>query len=156
LSSSSRLFFFGVALSLFLGMLLVFAGHGETSCRLRCLNQKFALIHKSHLNQRLEVVERRLEAQDQYISWLEERAQRVEERLASFQRCFAQLPLTRYGEEFGPSGYVFELQGEEGPLVFPTTALDVSYLKDPVGAWFWVNGCNAARITDKSSLLPTP
>ena len=149
-----RLPVFTIALTLFLGMLLAFAGLGEAGCRSRCLNEKFALIRKSHLNQRLEVVERRLEAQDRYIAWLEERAQKVEDRLASFQRCFTQLPITRYGEDLGPSGYIFNLEGPEGLMTFPTTALDVSYAKDPVGAWLWVNPCDPTRITPQSSLLP--
>jgi len=151
-----RVVFFCVSLCLFLGMLLLFAGPGETSCRLRCLNQKFALLRASHLNERLEAVERRLSARDALIAQLEARTRREEEALANFRSCFGEVPITRYGEDFGPSGYVFNLQRAEGPETFFTTALDASYPKDPVGVWLWVNSCNAERITPKSSLLPTP
>lgn len=154
MNGSCRLFFFGLALGLFLGMLLIFAGRGETSCRLRCLNQKVASLRASHLNERLEAVEQRLNARDRLVAQLQERALRDEEALASFRSCFGELPITRYGEDFGPSGYVFNLQGAEGPETLFTTALDASYPRDPVGAWIWVNSCNSDRITPKSSLLP--
>jgi len=104
-------------------------------------------------------LESRLDAQDQYIVWLEERAQRQEARtadlaskLTAFQQCFGEVPLSRYGEELGPSGYLFRLEGPES-LTLATTALDVTYPDDPVGVWSFVNICNSDRVKPKSSLV---
>lgn len=159
----------GLALAAMLGALLLFAGHGESEpwhhnvqC-FRCLERQIRGLRHQQLPVRMRRLEDRLEQQDQFIVWLEERAVRQEARtadlaskLSDFQKCFEQLPLTRYGEETGPSGYVFQLEGPEGPDTFPTTALDLSYPHDPVGAWAWVNPCNPDRVTPKSALLPTP
>lgn len=125
-------------------------------CRLPCLNQKLADIRELHLGERLQAVEHRLTAQDQYISWLEERATRAEAKLAKLsplQDCFGEVPVTRYGQELGPSGYLFQLERSGVPQTLATTALDVSYPNDPIGAWMLVNACNKEGLTPQSSLL---
>lgn len=142
-----------VALAALLAILLVSAGHGEARCGFICLNRQIKGLRHQFLPTRMRRIESRLDAQDQYIVWLEERAQRAEDRLAkfaAFEKCFGEVPLTRYGEELGPSGYLFKLEGLEGPLTLATTALDVAYPGDPVGTWAFVNTCNSDRLMPQS------
>jgi hypothetical protein len=97
----------------------------------------------------MAAAERRLQAQDTYIAWLEKRATKAEDRLAKVQaemKCFGEIPLTRYGEALGPSGYLFKLERPEGPQTLATTALDMTYPNDPVGAWVLANACNKERL----------
>jgi hypothetical protein len=104
------------------------------------------------LEERLSVSEKKIEAQESRISALEGRAATTEAKALSAFKCFAEIPLTRYGEETGPSGYLFNLNGPAGPQTLATTALDLSYPDDAVGAWIFVDACNKERLTSQSSL----
>jgi len=134
---------------------LVGEATGYPHCRLACLNHKITNIRALHLNERLEVAERRIETQDQYIAWLETRTERMETKAAGFSaalKCLGEIPLSRYGEETGPSGYLFSLEGKEGSHTLATTALDITYPNDPVGAWGIVNICDQAGVMPSASL----
>jgi hypothetical protein len=123
----------------------------SASCGFGCLHRQIEAIRRqtlpqrvSRLEERLTADEKLLTAQDQYIGWLEGWATKLEAqalKFLEFQQCFAEIPLTRYGEPTGPSGYLFHLDGPE-PRSIPTTALDLTYPNDPVGAWVLVDACN--------------
>lgn len=144
-------------------LLALFPASVSASCGFGCLHRQIEAIRRQtlpvrvlHLEERLASDEKRLEAQDQYISWLEGRAAKAEDKLAklsAFQKCFGEVPLSRYGEELGPSGYLFSLAGTGGPQTLATTALDVTYPDDPVGAWVFANACNKERLTPLSAMV---
>lgn len=150
-----RFFFLGVLVGLIVGALGWGASHGEASCGFGCLHRQIEAIRRqalprrvSALEERLEADEARIEAQGAHIARLEAQAAHAEttasKLIAAFQ-CFGEIPLTRYGSELGPSGYLFHLEGPN-PLTIPTTALDISYPKDPVGAWVLANACDQRRL----------
>lgn len=128
----------------------------SASCGFGCLHRQIEAIRRQalptrvlRLEERLNADEKRLEAQSAYITSLEARAIAAEVALAkfaAFQQCFGEVPLSRYGQELGPSGYLFRLEGHE-PLTIATTALDVTYPEDPVGAWVFANACNKERLS---------
>jgi hypothetical protein len=128
----------------------------SASCGFGCLHRQIEAIRRQalpvrvlRLEERMASAERRLQAQDTYITSLEARAITAEDRLAklsAFQQCFGEVPLSRYGQELGPSGYLFKLERPEGPQTLATTALDVTYPDDPVGAWVFANACNKERL----------
>lgn len=135
---------------------LIFAGSSEGRCGVKCLNRQVNALHLQYLPIRVKRLEERLDAQDAYVAQLQERIAKLEQGkagLSTFLRCTAEVPLTRYGQPQGPSGYLFQLDRPEGATTFPTTALDLTYPRDPVGAWALVNGCNLDRVTAKSALL---
>lgn len=135
-------------------------------CQFACINHRLAEAKGLHLNERLEETEASLASQRQTISALERRVGTLEtwnaqiaaqaaetaSRLAFFRSCFGEVPISQYGQEAGPLGYVFQFKGPLGIEALTTTALDVTYDPDPVGAWLWVNACNRERISAKSRL----
>lgn len=141
-------------------LLALFPTSVSASCGFGCLHHQIEAIRRQalpvrvlHLEERLSADEKRLEDQGQYITWLEERATTAEDKLAkfaAFQQCFGEVPLSRYGQELGPSGYLFRLEGPEA-LTLATTALDVTYPGDPVGAWVFANACNKERLGSDTS-----
>lgn len=142
----------GVALLTLLGLSLALAGHSKAIdlCELHCVRRQVKIIRNARLPLRMRALEQRLEAQDQYITWLEERAARQEAKLAALKNCLGEIPLTRYGEELGPSGYAFRLEETESPQTLFTTALDITFKGDAVGAWALVDGCRAPTLLDGS------
>jgi hypothetical protein len=74
------------------------------------------------------------------------------QRFDGLTKCLGEIPLTRYGEPEGPSGYVFQVSSPQEEFSFPTTALDISYDNSPVGAWAFVDVCNKSRVQATSSL----
>lgn len=130
----------------------------SASCGFGCLHRQIEAIRRQtlpvrvlRLEERLTADEKRLEAQDTYIGWLEDRTAKLEAKTAAF-KCFAEIPLTRYGQELGPSGYLFHLESSTGPQTLATTALDLSYPNSPVGTWALVDACNKERLTAQTSL----
>lgn len=154
----------GLLLGIF--VLALSPGLSQASCGFGCLHRQIEAIRRQalpvrvlHLEERLTSDEKRLEAQDAYIAWLEDRATKTEDKLAqfsAFQQCFGEVPLTRYGEELGPSGYLFRLQDEKESQMLATTALDVTYPEDPVGAWVFANACNKERLSGDTSGFVQP
>ncbi len=149
-SGRERLCLLALAFAVFYLAIMADAGHSEpwhhnVKC-FRCVERQVrGLLHQG-LPSRMRRVEAQVEAQDQYISWLEERSERLEAKVSGLLKCLGEVPLSRYGEEQGPSGYVFNLNAPEGPTTLTTTALDITYPKDPVGAWVLVNVCNSDRV----------
>lgn len=144
---------FGLALLAALVTLLALAGHSQARCGTTCLGLKLQALQRQLLPSRVRALESRLEEQDRYITWLEDRATRLEAKaaeqkakLAALQGCMGEVPISRYGEEIGPSGYLFRLETPEETTLLATTALDVTYPNDPVGAWIFANTCNKEGI----------
>lgn len=61
--------------------------------------------------------------------------------LTAVATCFAEHPVTLYGDPSGTFGYVFD-QGNG--LTFDTTALDATQTGDSVSAWLLYDQCNTA------------
>lgn len=146
----------------FLGMFGPTEGHSAPRCRFACVAHKVTDLKTLTLSLQAELgeAEDRLDQQATAIEGLRGRVSALEGRntqlaswASSFQKCLGEVPISRYGQEQGPSGYVFQLQGDEGPFTLPTTALDVTYDPDPVGAWVWINACNRERVTPSSALV---
>jgi hypothetical protein len=131
----------------------------SASCGFGCLHRQIEAIRRQtlpvrvlRLEERLSADESKIEAQSTRIAVLEGKAATAEAKALSAFKCFAEIPLTRYGEETGPSGYLFNLNGTTGPQTLATTALDLSYPDDAVGTWVFVDACNKERLTQQSSL----
>lgn len=131
-------------------------------CRFACLSHKVTDLKalSFELRERIEDDEERISQLVGFTVFYRTRSNSLEAanaqlatRLDNFQRCLGEVPVSRYGEEQGPAGYVFQYQGPLGLGSLPTTALDVTYGRDPVGAWIWANTCNRERITPQTSLL---
>lgn len=131
-------------------------------CRFACVAHKVTDLKTLTLELQAELGEAQgrlnqqataIEALRGRVSALETQDTQISTWASSFQHCLGEVPISRYGEEQGPAGYVFQFQGPLGLGSLPTTALDVTYNPDPVGAWIWVNACNRERITAKTSLL---
>lgn len=150
------------ALALAILLLILLPASAVARCRFACIAHKVTDLKALVVGQQaqLEEGEERLDQQAVAIEGLRGRVSALEGRnvqlatwASSFQRCLGEVPISRYGEEQGPSGYLFQLEGEAQPFTLPTTALDVTYDPDPVGAWIWVNTCNRERVTPSTSLL---
>jgi hypothetical protein len=141
----------GLALLAALLTFLVLAGSSEGRCGVNCLRNQVNALRLQYLPLRMKRLEARVEAQSAYVSWLQARSSRLEARLSELTGCLGEVPLARYGEEQGPSGYLFRLESPEEAQIFPTTALDISYPDDPVGFWAFANTYNPDRVTPISS-----
>ena len=151
-----RLWVLLIVLALLFLAMMGFAGHSEADCRIRCLNRQVNALHLQYLPRRVARLEERLSAIESRNAALEARVAKLEgvdSGLTKFLRCTAEVPLSRYGEPTGPSGYLFELHRPDGISLLPTTALDLTYPNDPVDTWALVNSCNSDRVTPKSSLV---
>ena len=151
-----RLFVLGALL------LALLPASAVAKCRFACVAHKVTDLKALtlELGAELREAEERLDQQATAIEGLRGRVSALEGRnvqlatwASSFQRCLGEVPVSRYGQEQGPSGYLFQLQGDAQPLTLPTTALDVTYDPDPVGAWIWANTCNRERVTPVSALV---
>lgn len=143
-------------------LMALFPASAVAKCRFACVAHKVTDLRYLTLELQAELGEarERLNQQATAIEGLRSRVSALEGRNAqlatwafNFERCLGEVPISRYGEEQGPSGYLFRLEGPEGLFSLPTTALDVTYDPDPVGAWIWANTCNRERVTPSTSLL---
>lgn len=145
-------FFFGLAVGAAFCALLWAAQFSHASCGFGCLHRQIEAIRRQtlptrvlRLEERLAQDETQIKVQGAQIARLEAQASQVERPLSKLQavlNCFGEVPITRYGNELGPSGYLFHLEGSS-PLTIATTALDITYPKDPVGAWIYANSCRS-------------
>lgn len=149
-------------------LLIVLPASAVAKCRFACVAHKVTDLKRLTLalQTQLEEDEERIDQQGAAIVALREHNASLEatgasltaaynflgQRFTSLTGCLGEIPLTRYGQPEGPSGYLFRLDGPEA-TVFPTTALDISYDKSPVGAWAYVDACNQSRVTAQTSLL---
>lgn len=161
----------GLTLVLFLlGMAGPFKSRGASRCGFACVAHKVTDLKRLTfaLQTQLGEDEERINQQSAAILALRERNVSLEatgasltdaygslaQRFDSLTECLGEIPLTRYGQSEGPSGYLFRLDGSE-TTTFPTTALDISYDNSPVGAWTYVDICNQSRVTPRSAMVPT-
>lgn len=143
-------------------LLALFPASAVAKCRFACVAHRVTdlKILTLGLEAQQEEDEERLRQQASALEGLRGRVSALEARdtqLASwvfgFQKCLGEVPISRYGEEQGPSGYFFQYLGEGSFKTLATTALDITYPRDPVGAWIYVNACNRERVTAKASLI---
>lgn len=162
----------GMTLVLFLlGMAGPFKSRAAGRCHFACVAHKVTDLKRLTLALRtqLEEDEERIDQQGAAILALREHNASLEatgasltaaygslaQRFNGLTGCLGEIPLTRYGQPEGPSGYLFQVQGPLGLELLPTTALDISYDNSPVGAWTLVDACNKSRVTPRSSLVLT-
>jgi hypothetical protein len=56
--------------------------------------------------------------------------------------CIAEVPFTSYGDPKGTFGYSYS---KDGSTTHYTTALDLTYSGDAVGAWMLADSCNSKK-----------
>ena len=112
----------------------LFPASAMAKCHFACVAHKVTdLKTLTHgLQTQLEEDEGRIVRQAASIETLRTRASQLETWSAqmvtwakTFEGCFGEVPVSRYGEEQGPSGYLFRLSGPDEDFALPTTALDM-------------------------------
>jgi hypothetical protein len=128
-----------LALSLSLGL----GASAQATCSVTCLNHRVRQLSSgliraqrtiSSLKRTVSQQGETIAAQQQAISGLGETGKKVDTLYA----CLFEVPITEYGVPEEEEGYLYENATE----TFPTTALDVPFEGEPVGAWFLIDGCN--------------
>lgn len=159
-----------VALAAVLVLSLVFSGGAQARCSLTCLNHRvkqlssglikaektIAALSKTvtQQGQAIAAQNQAIAGQGAAIAALTQAAKFVK----SLQTCLFEVPITEYGDPQEEVGYLFQLFNESHTLeTLPTTALDVPFEGEPVGAWFLIDGCNSATtatVKTASALAP--
>jgi tagatose-1,6-bisphosphate aldolase non-catalytic subunit AgaZ/GatZ len=138
-------------------LVLASAGSADAKCGVGCLNHKLSKLSKS-----LKKAEEAITAQSQTIAQQSQalamatgaQAQTGKEVKALYT-CFGEVPLAEYGEPKEKIGYLFETKPG---TVEQTTALDVPFEGEEVGAWFIADLCNTAETASAQaahSVFPT-
>jgi uncharacterized coiled-coil protein SlyX len=140
-----------------LALTLAFSAGAEAKCNVTCLNHRV-----NSLGTALIKAQKKIAAQDQTIAGLSQQVsgqsqalsgqQSAVKKVSSALECMFEAPLTDYGEPEGPFGYIFQYEDEEEELqTFPTTALDVTYLGDPISGWALFDGCNTSKVASAAA-----
>jgi uncharacterized coiled-coil protein SlyX len=125
---------------------LGFATGAQARCSATCLNHKVkqlasALIktEKTVASLSKTVVQQgqTIAQQSQTISGLSQ----VDKKVSTLFECLFEVPITEFGRPEVEEGYLYKTETE----TLPTTALDVPFKGEPVGAWFLIDGCNTAE-----------
>lgn len=127
------------ALALSLGL----GASAQATCSVTCLNHRVKQLSSgliraqrtiSSLKRTVSQQGQTIAAQQQAIGSLGETGKKVD----TLYECLFEIPITEYGVPEEEEGYLYEAATE----TFPTTALDVPFEGEPVGAWFLIDGCN--------------
>ena len=122
------------------------AGSADAKCGVKCLNKKVRT-----LSSQMSQAQATINQQAQQIA-------QTTQDLNQLHSCFAEAPLTDYGDASGSFGYVFDNDGSGGDDPFFTSALDITSTDDVVTAWFLFDSCNTATspgaAAAKSSIAP--
>lgn len=136
---------------------LVFTAGAEAQCNVSCLSHRV-----NALDTALIKAQRKITAQGKAINELSQQVssqnqvisgqQSAIKTAASAIACMVEAPLTDYGEPEGPFGYIFQFENQAEELeTIPTTALDVTYVGDPVGGWALFDHCNTSKVASNAS-----
>lgn len=141
-------------------LVLAFAGSADARCGVGCLNHKVKKLTTS-----LKQAEQAITAQNEVISQQSQAITaanagqaKTAKEMHSLVDCLAEVPLTQYGQPDGPLGYVVKYEDEGIEKDGVTTALDVTYSGDGVGAWALIDSCNttdAVSASSRTALAPT-
>jgi hypothetical protein len=147
-----------IALAAALAVSLSFAAGAQASCGSTCLNHRVKQLSSgliraerkiASLTRTVSQQEQAIATQQQAIDGLSPIGKKVE----ALYKCLFEVPITQYGEPEAGEGYLYKNSTEE----FPTTALDVPFEGESVGAWFLIDGCNTATtasVQAASALAP--
>jgi outer membrane murein-binding lipoprotein Lpp len=123
------------------------ASSADAKCGVKCLNKKV-----NQLSGQVSRAQATIDQQAQQIA-------QTTQDLNQLHSCFAEAPLTDFGDAAGSFGYVFDNDGNGGDGPFFTSALDISETGGPVTAWFLFDSCNTATTASataaKSSIAPS-
>jgi uncharacterized coiled-coil protein SlyX len=141
-----------------LALTLAFSTGAEATCNVTCLNHRV-----SSLGTALIKAQKKIAAQGQTIADLSQQVSAQNQVISSQQNavkkatsaiaCMFEVPISEYGEPEEGEGYLYENSTE----TFQTTALDVPFKGEFVGAWFLIDGCNTATtasVQSASALAP--
>lgn len=132
-----------LALVAILVLSLGLGASAQARCGVTCLNHRVRQLSNgliraqrtiSSLKQTVGQQGETIAAQQQAIGGLGETGKKVD----ALYECLFEVPISRYGVPEEEEGYLYENATE----TFPTTALDVAFEGDFVGAWFLIDGCN--------------
>jgi uncharacterized coiled-coil protein SlyX len=147
-----------IALTAVLAISLVFSGGAQAKCSLTCLNHRvrqlssglikaektIAALSKTvtQQGQTIAAQNQTIAGQGAALAGLTQAAKFVK----SLEACLREVPISEFGEIGGPFGYLFQFENEAEELeTEPTTALDVPFEGEFVGAWFLIDRCNTAE-----------
>jgi len=141
-----------VALTAILVLSLGASGSAQAKCSVTCLNHRIGQLSNgliraekkiSSLSRTVSQQEQTIAQQQQTIAGLGETGKKVD----ALYECLFEVPETQFGEPESPFGYLFQFENEETEELEtqPTSALDVPYEGEPVGAWFLIDGCNPTK-----------
>ena len=140
-----------VALTAVLVLGLGFGSQAEAKCSVSCLNHRVMQLSNgltraqkaiASLKQTVSQQGQKIAAQEQALAPLGQVGKEVD----ALYECLFEVPVTQFGEPGGPFGYIFQFENEAEELeTEPTSAIDVPYEGEPVGAWFLIDGCNTTE-----------
>jgi hypothetical protein len=122
---------------------LSLSASAQAKCSVTCLNHKLNQLSSgliraqrtiSSLKRTVSQQGQTIAAQQQAISSLGETGKKVD----TLYECLFEVPITEYGVPEEEEGYLYKNATE----TFATTALDVPFEGEFVGAWFLIDGCN--------------
>lgn len=152
-----------LALAAALALSLSLGASAQATCSVTCLNHRVKQLSSgliraqrtiSSLKRTVTQQEQANAAQEQAIAGLSQTGKKVD----ALYECLFEVPVTEYGEPGGPFGYLFQFENKAKELeTEPTSALDVPFEGEFVGAWFLIDGCNTAEtasLRSAGSLAP--
>ncbi len=134
-----------VALAAVLAMSLSLTAGAQARCGSACLNHRVKQLSSgliraerkiASLSQTVSQQGQTIATQQQAIAGLGQIGKKVD----TLFECLFEVPLSQFGEPEEEEGYLYENATE----TFPTTALDVPFEGEFVGAWFLIDGCNSS------------
>jgi hypothetical protein len=134
-----------VALAAVLAISLSLTAGAQAQCGSACLNHRVKQLSSglikaerkiASLTQTVSQQGQAIATQQQTIGGLGQVGKKVD----SLYECLFEVPISEYGDPGEEEGYLYENSTE----TFPTTALDVPFEGEFVGAWFLIDGCNSA------------
>jgi uncharacterized coiled-coil protein SlyX len=156
----------GAALVLSLAM----SGGAQAKCTVACLNHKVRQLSSALIKTEKTVVSlsktvaqqgQQISAQNQTINQQSQAINGlspIKQKVDALYECLFEVPISEYGEPSEEIGYLFQFEKEPGLFeTTPTTALDVPFEGEPVGAWFLIDGCNTAttaKVKAAAALAP--
>jgi hypothetical protein len=134
-----------VALAAVLAMSLSLTAGAQGTCGSACLNHRVKQLSSgliraerkiASLTQTVSQQGQTIATQQQAIDGLGPVGKKVD----ALYKCLFELPISEYGDPEEGEGYLYENSTE----TFQTTALDVPFEGEFVGAWFLIDECNTA------------
>lgn len=145
-----------VALAAVLVVSLGAGASAQAKCGVTCLNHRVGQLSNGLIraDKKIATLSKVVAQQEQTIAGLGPIGKKVD----ALYECLREVPISEYGEPGGPFGYIFQFENELNELeTEPTSALDVPFKGEFVGAWFLIDGCNTAEtaaVKSARALLP--